>query len=221
MLLRALVLLLLAMNVGAAAWWALRPPPAAPPLMPATDPEVPPLVLLSELEPGSAALVAEASEAPEPISPEPARECLEIGPFLTQADLRRAVGALTPGARRIQFREATAVVQRGYRVFLPAPPSREAALAAARGLFGRGIRDYYVVTSGEDENTISFGLYRNEANALRRQQEVLGFGVEARVEPRSESIPQFWVDLDSNEGFDWRAALGGYSGVASRSIPCD
>ncbi len=221
MLLRALVLLLLAMNVGAAAWWLLRPPPVPPTLLPANDPDVPALVLLSELEPTAAALMAEVTEPPVPIPVATSRACLEIGPFLTQADLRRALAALTPGALRIQFREATAVVQRGYRVFLPAPPTREAALAAARGLFGRGLRDYYVVTSGEDENTISFGLYRSEANAKRRQVEVLTFGVEARVEPRSESIPQFWVDLDGSAGFDWRAVLGGYSGVASRDIPCD
>lgn len=220
MLLRALVLLLLAMNVGVAAWWALRPPPQAPVALPATDPDVPALVLLSETD-QAPALVAEQADPPEPIGDGEQRECLEIGPFLTQADLRRAVGALTAGARRIQFRETTAVVQRGYRVFLPAPPTREAALATARGLFGRGIRDYYVVTAGEDENTISFGLYRNEQNALRRLEQVRGFGVEARLEPRSENIPQFWIDLDSGEDFDWRAALGGYSGVASRSIPCD
>lgn len=221
MLLRALVLLLLAMNVGVAAWWALRPPPQAPTLLPASEPDVPPLVLLSEIDQAAAPLVAEQADPPEPIGDGEQRECLEIGPFLTQADLRRAVGALTAGARRIQFRETTAVVQRGYRVFLPAPPTREAALATARGLFGRGIRDYYVVTAGEDENTISFGLYRSEQNALRRQEQVRGFGVEARLEPRSENIPQFWIDLDSGEDFDWRAALGGYSGVASRSIPCD
>ncbi len=221
MLLRALVLLLLAMNVGAAAWWALRPPPRVPAAMPTTQADVPALELLSETDRAAASEVAEPSEPPQPIRGGAASECLEIGPFLTQSDLRRALAALTPGAQRIQFREANAVVQRGYRVFLPAPPSREAALAVARGLFGRGVRDYYVVTSGADENTISFGLYRTELNARRRQEEVLAFGVDAKLEPRSESIPQFWVDLDSSEAFDWRAALGGYSGVASRTIPCD
>jgi len=221
MLLRALVLLLLVMNVGAAAWWVLGPPPRVPDALPATQADVPSLVLLSETDQAAASEVAEPSEPPQPIRVGEASECLEIGPFLTQSDLRRALTALTPGAQRIQFREANALVQRGYRVFLPAPPSREAALAVARGLFGRGVRDYYVVTSGADENTISFGLYRNEANARQRLEQVVAFGVDAKLEPRSESIPQFWVDLDSSEAFDWRAALGGYSGVASRNIPCD
>lgn len=220
-MLRALVLLLLALNAGAAAWWAFRPPPVAPAVLPATEPDVPALQLLSEVDGLLAQAPAEAVGPPEPIASGAPRECLEIGPFLTQADLRRALGALTPGARRIQYRETTAVVQRGYRVFLPAPASREAALAAARGLFGRGLRDYYVVTAGEDENAISFGLYRSEANARRRLEEVRGFGVEASMEPRSESIPQFWIDLDADEAFDWRAALGGYSGVAGNVIPCD
>jgi len=219
MLLRALVLLLLAMNVGAAAWWALRPPPAAALRMPATDPDVPGLVLLSEVDEREVPLAAEAVEPLPRVAADSA--CIEIGPFLTQADLRRAMAALTPASRRIQYREATAVVQRGYRVFLPAPASREAALATARGLFGRGVRDYYVVTSGAEENTISFGLYRSESNARRRQSEVQGLGIDAQVEARSESIPQFWIDLESEASFDWRAALGGYSGVAGNSIACE
>ncbi len=221
MLLRALVLLLLAMNVGAAAWWALRPPPPPIAQLPAAEADIATLTLLSEVDVSALPQVAEGAEPPELMPSRVSRECLEIGPFLTQSDLRRALAALTPGAARIQYREAMAVVQRGYRVFLPAPASREAALAEARGLFGRGIRDYYVVTSGAEENTISFGLYRSEANAQRRQEEVRGLGIEALVEPRSESIPQFWVDLESDAGFNWRDSLGGYSGVAERSIPCD
>ena len=221
MLLRALVLLLLAMNVGVAAWWALRPPPTPAVSEPAVDPDVPPLVLLADRERGPEAQVAEEVGPPEPIDQRAPQQCVEIGPLLTQADLRRAMSALTPLAERIQFRETSAVVRRGFRVFLPAPSTREAALAEARGLFGKGIRDYYVVTAGEEENTISFGLYRSESNALTRQQEILGFGVEAQVEPRNENIPQYWIDLDVDAGTDWRAALGGYSGVASREIPCD
>lgn len=220
-MLRVLVLLLLAMNIGAAVWWALRPPHVGPGPLPASDPEVPALTLLSELDDAAGVALAERAAPHEPLDSGAPRECMEIGPFLTQADLRRAVGALTPGAQRIQFRESTAVVQRGYRVFLPAPPTREAALAEARNLFGKGLRDYYVVTAGEDENTISFGLYRNHDNAVRRQQAVRAYGIEASLEPRSESIPQFWIDLDTDGQFDWRAALGGYSGVASTPIPCD
>ena len=133
MLARALLLSLLLMNLGVAAWWALRtPPPERRP--PATDPGVPPLRLLSETEAPDTGLVSAEAEAvgqPEPADA-PAQQCLQIGPFLTQADLRRAMGALTPAVARIQYRENRVLTNRGFWVFLPAQGTREAALAAAR-----------------------------------------------------------------------------------------
>lgn len=222
MLLRALVVLLLVMNAGVALWWALQPTPVPPETLPATDSAVPALVLLSERD------LPEAPEPPEaefvgPPDPEdlpPLRQCLEVGPFLTQLDLRRATRALTPVANKLQFREARAVIRRGYRVFLPSLGSRDAALARARELAAKGLRDYYVVTAGDEQNTISLGLYRDETNARKRQTEVRALGIEASLEPRNEELPQFWLDLDVPPGLDWRAHLGGYSGVGSREIPC-
>jgi hypothetical protein len=220
MLLRLLVVLLLAMNVGVAIWWGVRTPP--PPVEPArTLPEVAPLRLLAETEPMPAE--AAAAEAVGPLqSPaeRAAHQCLEIGPFLTQVDLRRAMNALTPIAERIQFRETRASVRRGWRVFIAPSPSREAALATARQLAAAGLRDYFVVTNGAEQNTVSLGLYRELANAERRRAEVAALGLEASMEPRDDEIPHYWVDLDIEAGRDWRASLGGYSGVGSRSIPC-
>ena len=220
MLIRLLVVLLLAMNIGVALWWALRPPPADLPVA-TTDPAVPPLRLLAELEATPAeAGAAEAAGPPQADAERPARQCLEIGPFLTQVDIRRAVNALTPVAERIQFRDTRTLIRRDYRVFIATSGSREAALATARELSALGLRDYYVVTTGTEQDTVSLGLYRDEANAERRRAEVAALGFEVRVEPRDDEIPQYWIDLDIVAGFDWRAALGGYSGVGSREIPC-
>jgi hypothetical protein len=217
MLLRALVILLIAMNVGVAAWWALRTEPQAG-AQPATEPAIPSLQLLSEVEPAPADDVAEPVGPPQP--PPLQRLCMEVGPFLTQADLRRAVNALTPAASRIQFRESRAVIRRGFRVFIPATRDRETALATARQLSARGLRDYYVVTAGEQENTISLGLYRDQGNAQRRRQEVAALGFDVRMEPRNEELPQYWIDLDVAADYDWRSTMGGYAGVGSREIAC-
>jgi hypothetical protein len=220
MLLRLLVVLLLAMNVGVAFWWALRTPP--PPARPAlTQPGAPPLRLLAETEPMSTeAAAAEAVGPPQSDAERDARQCIEIGPFLTQVDLRRAMNALTPIVERIQFRETRALIRRGYRVFIAPSPSREAALATARQLAAAGLRDYFVVTNGADQNTVSLGLYRELANAERRRTEVAALGLDVSMEPRDDEIPQYWIDLDIESDRDWRASLGGYSGVGSREIPC-
>ncbi|MFN7781472.1 MAG: SPOR domain-containing protein [Lysobacterales bacterium] len=218
MLPRVLVLLLLLMNVGVGAWWFLRPEHEPRRFAP-TEPAVPGLELLTELEARGA--VGELAEAPQPIAPSPDAVCERIGPFLTQADLRRAVGALTPVVQRIQFRETRALARRGYWVYMPAQPTRDAALATARELAAQGLRDYYVVTAGDRQNTISLGLFRELANARQRQADVRAMGFGAELGERTEEIPQYWVDIAADPRFDWRAQLGGYAGVDSARIDCE
>src|SRR6185437_4298172 len=122
---RLLFLLLIALNIGAAAWLVFGHPPTTP--VPATtDPGVPELKLLSEragtlpaqgTQPAQAGAAAAASD-----------RCQSIGPFPTQVDMRAAMQALTPHVPRIQYREEEAHQSRGFWVYLPALPSRDAAL---------------------------------------------------------------------------------------------
>lgn len=216
MLLRTVWILLIAMNLGAAAWWLWHAPVVTPQLA-VGKPGIPQLVLLSETE-AAAAPAGELDAAPTPLSATP--RCLSLGPLQTQADLRRVMNALTPHAGRIQYRETRATQIRGYRVYLPAFPSREAALSTARELAAKGMRDYYVVTAGQQQNTVSLGLFRDLANAQTRREEVRQLGFEPTLEPRSEEVQNYWVDLAVSVEFDWRQALGGYAGLESRDIDC-
>lgn len=217
MLARVILLLLLSMNLGVGLWWISRPAVERVQL-PATEPGVPGLRLLSEIEAAEGG--AEVAEVPFDPGPATQEVCLAVGPLLTQADLRRAVGQLSPQVNRIQFRETIARVERGYWVHLPAPGNREQALQLARDLSQRGLRDYYVVTAGERENMISLGLFRELKNAETRQQEVITAGFDARLEPRTDDQPQYWIELAAMPGFNWREAMGGYAGVDAQPMPC-
>ncbi|HPA00759.1 MAG TPA: SPOR domain-containing protein [Chiayiivirga sp.] len=224
MLTRALIALLLTMNMVLALWLALRPAPAdGGAASPASSRGIPTLRLLSEEEDLAAARVESAAEPdgpPEP-TPDPDRLlCLEIGPFLTQSDLRRAMNAMTPLAERLQFRETRALANRGYWVYLPAQGSRDAALATARTLSSKGLRDYYVVTAGERENTISLGLFREEGNARQRHEQVRALGFDAQLQPRSDEIPNYWIDLMGDSTVDWAARIAGYPGAEGKAVPC-
>lgn len=219
MLARALLLSLLLMNLGVATWWWLRPEPATA-HAPATDPGVAPLRLLSETEAVAAIDPPELAGPPEPRGGDPGQHCLRVGPFLTQADLRRAMNALTPAVERIQFSESRVLTNRGFWVFLPAEGTREAALATARELSGKGLRDYYVVTAGDRENTISLGLYRDLANAEARRAEVLALGFGPQLAERREETPHYWIELAAAPDLDWRARLGGNAGVEATRIAC-
>ncbi|KFL37103.1 SPOR domain-containing protein [Arenimonas donghaensis] len=218
MITRNLVVLLACMNLAVALWWfAHESPVASPP--PSLESGVGGLVLLGEAEAPAPADAAELAGVPLPMPDSPV--CLSLGPFGTPAELRAAMNALTPLAARIQYREVPATQVRGYRVFLPASGSREQALAAARQLAARGVRDYYVVTAGDQENTVSLGLFNELDNAEKRREEIAAQGFSARLEPRTEQATQWWIDLVGDAGLDWSAALGQPRDIEARSGECD
>ena len=224
MFVRVVFLLLLAANVGVAAWLYLAPQRhAAVAVAPVADPGVPALQLLAENEPArpeaSAAELAAAPSTPE----EEARDrCVSLGPFGTQADLRRAMNALTPLVKRIQFRESRQNATRGFLVYLPAPSSREQSLAVARSLSAKGVRDYYVVTAGEQQNSISLGLFKDRNNAERRRGEVAALGFTPAIVERNEEAPVYWLDyaLSPDAKLNWREKLGNPSDVGEQSSAC-
>lgn len=201
MLQRTLLVLLLCMNLGVAAWWAGHRDPA-PPTLPALDANVPRLRLLSEVEKRPAPDAAELSEAPALLDANAI--CLSLGPFETPADLRLAMDLLLPKVERIQFREVPAVALRGYRVFLPPAASRADALAVARALSDKGVADYYVVTAGAQQNTISLGSFRDLEKASLRRNALAALGYSPMLEPRTESVSQWWIDLAAAPDVQWQ-----------------
>jgi len=214
---RLFFLLLVAFNIGVGAWLLFSRTPAAP-LPPASDPGVPELKLLSE-RPG---MPAAQNAAPESRAEMATDRCQSIGPFPTQADMRAAMQTLTPRVPRIQYREEQAHQSRGFWVYLPALPTRDAALATARSLSAKNVRDYYVVTAGDQQNTISLGLFHDRGNAERRRAEIAGLGFNAQLSERVETLPVYWVDfvLPQQVGFDWRAFLPGRSDLQAKTVDC-
>jgi hypothetical protein len=221
MFVRALFLLLLAANLGAASWLVFAPRTHAT-QSPASDPGVPKLLLLSERDHGDDAS-AELAAAPDTRADLRNDVCNSIGTFPTQADVRAAINALTPLTRRIQYREAHATQARGYWVYLPALQTREQALTAARALSSKGVRDYYVVTAGDQQNTISLGLFRDQNNAERRRAEIAALGFAPQSIARTEELPVYWLDYatDRARPVDWRSRLGAGAGaLREQPIEC-
>ena len=218
---RILFLLLLAANVGIGAWLYLAPR-APVSTLPAVDPGVARLTLLSERDGNAQAAIEEIADAPVATREAAQDRCLRVGPFPSQADLRRAMTTLTPHVERIQFRESRTSQSRGFLVFLPPPANREEALGIARQLSAKGVRDYYVVTAGNQQNSISLGLFRERANADRRQAEISALGFTPAVTERVEELPVYWLDLAvaPSAAFDWRDYLPDFIDVGDQPIPC-
>ncbi|WP_449429492.1 SPOR domain-containing protein [Rhodanobacter umsongensis] len=223
MFLRLLFVLLSALNIAVGAWLLLGQPYARggnP-----TDPGVAELRLLSELPapPASAAPMPVPATAAAAVASAQATSysCLALGPFATPQDLRNARQALAAQAMRMRSRQEQASQTSGWwRICRPAG-SRQQALELARQLGAHNFNDYFVVSSGDQPNTISLGVFKDPANARKRRDEVIAAGFPARMSERGDSVPEYWLDLVVADGshFDWRSRIRA-NGIGSRRTGC-
>jgi SPOR domain len=247
MLQRLLFVLLIALNIAVAAWLWLGEDSAHTPV--ATDRDVPRLQLLAEVPvaahsvalPASAASIPTpvvAHTAPAPISPSTVAQtalvppsvqpstkrsyrCLALGPFATQADMRSARAALASKVARSRTRQEQTTQSHGWRVYLPAVATREQALAQARKLTAKDVTDYFVVSSGDQPNTISLGLFHDPANARKRRDDVAALGFPARMSEQTDSVPNYWLDLvvADDTHLDWHNQVH-TAGVSAKTTGC-
>ena len=112
----------------------------------------------------------------------------------------------------MRSRQEQASQTSGWWVYLPAlGPAVHRRWQQARQLGERHIDDYFVVSSGDQPNTISLGLFKDPANARKRRDEVVAAGFPARMNERSETVPEYWLDLVVTER---RATSTGAAGIA-------
>ncbi|MEO8746457.1 MAG: SPOR domain-containing protein [Rhodanobacter sp.] len=227
MLVRLLFVLLGLGNIALAAWLWLGQPYAVNSLPPG-DPGVPVLQLLSELPesattaaaPASSASIAANATSKLDLAASAERRCLALGPFATPQDLRSARQALADKVAQSRARQEQVTETGSWWVYLPEASSRAQALARARQLADRHVSDYFVVSSGEHANSVSLGLFKDPANARRRLDEVAAAGFPARMSQRTETVPEYWLDLVIPAGtrIDWNALH--LDGVQSHDTAC-
>jgi hypothetical protein len=173
---------------------------AAPAVAPAASAAKPATREPGKKEPAEATaspdLLAAASTASAATSAKRSYRCLAIGPFTNQVDLRSTRTAIAPRTVRSRQRQEQTSESHGWRVFLPAQATRDLALAQARRLEAKGIKDYFVVTAtGELQNSVALGLFHDPANAKKRRDEVIAAGFPARMSERTEVTPVWWLDV--------------------------
>ena len=125
--------------------------------------------------------------------------CYSAGPFDVEANVHAAQENLNQVVLKSNIRKITTTQEAGYWVYLPALASRAEALKKGRELASAFVKDYYVVSSGDNENSISLGLYRETYNADNRIAELSSKGFKVSKEIRIEQWPEFWLDFSISE----------------------
>ena len=240
MLVRALIVLLLILNLGVALWWTTRgdDEAAVPDVVLPQGSER--LRLLQETvkapaaaepakvaEPAPDASTTQAGDAREadaatpPPSPPATAACFTFGPFTNVAARDRARALLQPATTRLAPRESRAA-PRGWRVILPALADREAANAMATRLNAAGFRDHYILPAvAAGTMDIALGRFGSETAAQRHLAALRAAGFEARAEPVGEAGDvRHWLDVEAGEGFDAVALRRATGAARAESIDC-
>lgn len=209
MLIRALIVLLIVLNLGVAAWWLTRPEPQ-PPALPELPAGVARLQLVEEAAPATAAASpgaagsAEAADTGAGTAAAPPAEpaqCFSLGPFTSRNAASRAQAALQARLARAALREVPAPGASGYQVIVPPLPGREEAQALAQRIGAAGFDDFLVINQGEQANGIALGRYRSREAALRRQDALRSAGFDVQLQPVGPAGPsQWWLDAGVAEG---------------------
>ena len=204
MLLRATIVILVMLNLGAAAWWLLRPVVASATEAQAVVAAGPGLRLVGEPVAAIAPAAAPAASLPAtpPVQAEVAtvqanatpEVCLRFGPFAETAARDAARTALTAAGVPAVTRDSQARSARGWKVAMPAMASREEAVAMAERIKAAGISDLYVMNEGADANSVALGRFGSEDAARRREAELRGKGFAAQATPLGDTPAQAWLD---------------------------
>jgi hypothetical protein len=236
MLARALIVLLLILNLGVALWWVGRAPPAPAPVpQPAAGVEllemltapmgeatasVPPSTPVAP--PPATALpaptVVQAGPPPAPAAPP---VCRSLGPF-DAAGAARAEAQLRPRVRALAVRQVQAESGRGWRVLMRGQSGREAAAATVSRLEAAGFRDHYVMPAADDGTVaIALGRYSSEAGARRHQQALAAAGFAAEAEPLGDAGPtRYWLDVSVGEEAGLAAVQRASGAQRSEALAC-
>jgi len=196
---RALFLLLVAVNLGLFAWTTVLSPLDA-----ASDPHP----LARQIDPGKLKILApEDLAAAKPAKTEVAA-CIEWGSFTT-ATAPRAEQALEPLALGARLSSRRGEETARWWVFIPPRDGRAGAQKAVGELKSQGVDDYYVMQEeGKLRWAVSLGVFGTEAAAKGRLDAIRAQGVRsAQAAPRETQVTKVSFQLQGVDAAT-RAKLG-------------
>ena len=243
---RALIVVLVALNLGVAAWWWLRsaPEPRAIPhsdqggvalqlMAPQVTAVAPVPEAVAEAEAGADSLdtaatatapQASGNQAPDAAATAAAvasarATCLQIGPFGDRAAAEAARSDLGAVLHDARLHEEPGQVAR-YRVLLPPAADRAQAQATAARIRAAGFDDLFVLAQGEEANGIALGAYGNSDGAERRAAALRAAGFPVQVQPQGPASASKWWLLGASDHPDTvRAAFPAARARACAALP--
>ena len=143
---------------------------------------------------------------PEPTAPPivatlPAGDqCFTLGPISDLATLRKLTREIKDYVIEASFRSAEEKEQTKFRVYLKSAGSMKQAKVLTRELVNKGIKDYFIITSGPNKYGISLGYFSSKERAYRHARRVEKAGFDAIAEPVFRNYTIYWLDYRIQAG---------------------
>jgi len=178
---------------------AMAPPP--PPSPPA----------VAEAEPAAAM----TTSAPDVVSSAEERaavalRCVRLRSLESQAAAASVITALQQGGATVRGQGEEAGEIKRYWVMLPPGASAAAATPVLERLQRAGIKDFYLIRSGENMNAISLGVFSSKDAAQNRLQQIRELKLAPRIEEITLPAKRWWVEFNwpaTERDTVWRSLL--------------
>lgn len=128
------------------------------------------------------------------VKPEVQPVCRSVGPLLAESDARAVSVLLSAGGYVPRTRAEKVREPKGYWVYMPAMPAREARRIVAE-LDANGMKDYFV----GKRNYISLGIFSGKDKAQARLDQVRALGLEAVLDQRYRTRNVYWLAIEEHE----------------------
>ena len=148
---------------------------------------------------------------PSPVVAETPAVCVRITDLDSEQDANTLAQVLERKGASVAKRGSDQAASTRYWVLLPPFKSGTAARAALERLKKAGLKDYYLVRSGESRNAISLGVYSSKDSAERRLQQVHSHRFDARIDEIQMTSNRWWLELNLPASLQdgWRSLLPG------------
>jgi cell division septation protein DedD len=151
------------------------------------------------------------------------RLCYTLGPFKEMTEAQEAARRFREAGMSVELRPSQEQEYMGMMVYIGPHESRERAVAVARELADKGVRDYIIFSDPDKLNSLSLGVFGLKKNAERRQAQLEKLGYDARSEPRYRQRTIYWLDYAETETGalrDWIAQMKAERGISRITRQC-
>lgn len=158
--------------------------------LPATDPDIPTLELVTNAIPAvysSSAGIAASS-------------CYTIGPYASELAAMQVMKRIGDYGLAVSMRSLDTLETLNYLVYIPAQQSQAAAEAMVADMSNYNVKEHFIIEDGPYKNAISLGFFDDMNKAIRHAEYIRYLGYDARYTEQKAAREVFWLDYDEPFG---------------------